>query len=79
MAIKAPTIDAAAEQMHLGYSVFIGVCVAASLFFIPSIIGGHALPPPGPVGLVQTAVAFTLGVTTACHAYIHLEPREFEG
>ena len=47
MTTNVPSIDDAADQLHLGYSVFIGVCVAASLFFIPSFLGGHALPPGG--------------------------------
>ena len=72
------TIHDAADRLHIGYSVFIGVCVAASLFFIPSILGGHALPPSGPVGVMQTIVAFTLGITTSCHAYCHLDVAKFE-
>ena len=78
MPSNVPTIDDAADRLHIGYSVFIGVCVAASLFFLPSILGGNALPPGGPVGFMQTIVASVLGITTSCHAYYHLEPAEFE-
>ena len=72
------TIDDAAAQSHISYSMFIGVCVAASLFFIPSIIGGHVLPPGGPVGAMQTTVAVVLGVTASCHTYYHLGPTELK-
>ena len=78
MPSNIPTIDDAANQVHIGYSVFIGVCVTASLFFIPSILRGHALPPSGPVGVMQTIVALVLGITTSCHAYYHLETAAFE-
>ena len=78
MTTNVPSIDDAADQLHLGYSVFLGVCVAASLFFIPSILGGHALPPGGPVGFMQTLVALVLGITTSCHAFYHLDTAEFE-
>ena len=71
-------IDDAADWLRIGYSVFIDVCVAASLFFLPSILGGHALSPRGPVGIMQTLAAFMLGITTSCHAYCYLEPAEFE-
>ena len=78
MTTNVPSIDDAADQLHLGYSVFIGVCVAASLFFIPSFLGGHALPSGGPVGVMQTIAAFTLGITASCHVCCHLDIAEFE-
>ena len=78
MTTNVPSIDDAADQLHLGYSVFIGVCVAASLFFVPSLLGGHALPPGGPVVVMQTIVAFALRITTSCHAYYHIDVAEFE-
>ena len=78
MTTNVPSIDDAADQLHLGYSVFIGVCVAASLFFVPSILGGHALPPGGPVGFMQTLVALVLGTTASCHAFYHLDVAEFK-
>ena len=77
MTTHIPTIDDAADQLHPGYSIFIGICVATSLFFIPLILGGNALPPGGPVGFMQTIVALVLGVTTSCHAYYHLDVAEF--
>ena len=77
MAIKAPTIDAAAEQLHIGYSVFLGVCVAVSTLWVPSFFGASVLPPPTLLGGMHVLVAFTLGTAMACHVYIYQEPSDF--
>lgn len=57
MPTNGPTIDDATNQLYIDYSVFIGIYVVVLLFFIPSILGGCALPPASPVGVIQTIVA----------------------
>ena len=53
-------------------SVFRGICVAGVITLGPSIIGAPPIPQVmTPVGAMQVIVAFVLGVTMACHSYIH--------
>ena len=74
MTTNVPLIDDVADQLYLGYFVFIGVCVAASLFFVPSLLRGHALPPGGPVGFMQILVGLVLGTTASRHYHYYFEP-----
>lgn len=77
MATNTPTLGDARERLHIGYSVFLGVCVAVSTLWVPSFFGASVLPPPTLLGGMHVLVAFTLGTAMACHAYIHLEPSDF--
>ena len=77
MATNTPTLDDAQERLHIGYSVFLGVCVAVSTLWVPSFFGASVIPPLTPLGAMHVLVAFTLGTAMACHVYIYQEPSDF--
>ena len=78
MTTNGPTIDDAGDQSHIGSSVFIGGCVAASLFFIPSLLGRTYVATEGSSWSNADHRYIHSGGPTSCYAYCHLDVTKFE-